>query len=111
MLPSVGSNLIEQYIIPYGEYPSCLHTTLASLLSQKAKDTTGIRLATRKVKGGVQLVFHGCKKEALKCGVCFSPDEIMTDFELAMVQSLELEFPGARIHGCYFLLYCHQYIC
>ena len=23
-------------IIPYGEYPSCLHTTLASLLSQKS---------------------------------------------------------------------------
>ena len=41
-------------------------------------------------------------EEALKCGVRFSPDEIMTDFEFALVQSLELEFPGARIHGCYF---------
>ena len=33
-------------------------------------------------------------------------NEIMSDFELAfelaLVQSLELEFPGARIHGCYF---------
>ena len=38
----------------------------------------------------------------LLCDVRFSPDEIMTDFELALVQSLELEFPGARIHGCYF---------
>ncbi len=35
-------------------------------------------------------------------GLHISPEEIMTDFELALVQSLELEFPGARIHGCYF---------
>ena len=26
----------QETIIPYGEYPSCLHTTLASLLSQKS---------------------------------------------------------------------------
>ena len=42
------------------------------------------------------------KEEALKCGVHFSPDEIMIDFEVALVQSLEFEFPGAHIHGCYF---------
>ena len=27
----------------------------------------------------------------------------MTNFEVALVQSPELEFAGARIHGCYFL--------
>ena len=37
------------------------------------------------------------KEEALKSGVHFSPDEIMADFELALVQSLELEFPGAWV--------------
>ena len=44
----------------------------------------------------------GVKEEAMNNGQHISPEEIMTDFELALVQSLELEFPGARIHGCYF---------
>ena len=35
-------------------------------------------------------------------GLLISPREIMTDFELALVQSPALEFPGAQIHGCYF---------
>ena len=47
--------------------------------------------------------FMAVKEEALKSGVHFSPDEIMTDFGLAVVQALELPFPGARIHRCY----CH----
>ena len=42
------------------------------------------------------------KEEAMQHGISFSPNEIMADFELALVQSLELQFPGARIHGCYF---------
>ena len=46
--------------------------------------------------------FMGVKEEAMNNGQHISPEEIMTDFELALVQSLELEFPGARIHGCYF---------
>ena len=33
-------------------------------------------------------------------GISFSPNEIMADFGLALVQSLELQFLGARIHGC-----------
>ena len=37
-------------------------------------------------------VFHGCKRG--------SHEQWST--HLALVQSLELEFPGARIHGCYF---------
>ena len=41
-------------------------------------------------------------QEAMQHGISFSPNEIMADFELALVQSLELQFPGARIHGCYF---------
>ena len=46
--------------------------------------------------------FMGVKEEAMNNGQHISPEEIMTDFELTLVQSLELEFPGARIHGCYF---------
>ena len=36
MLPIIGSKPIQKLSIPYGEYPSCLHTTLASLFSQKS---------------------------------------------------------------------------
>ena len=46
--------------------------------------------------------FMGVKEEAMNNGQHISPEEIMTDFELTLVQSLELEFPGAHIHGCYF---------
>ena len=42
------------------------------------------------------------KEEATNRGLLISPREIMTDFELALVQSLALEFPGTQIHGCYF---------
>ena len=41
--------------------------------------------------------FMVVKEEAMQHGISFSPDEIMADFELALVQSLELQFPGARI--------------
>ncbi len=44
----------------------------------------------------------GVKEEAMNHGLHISPEGIMTDFELALVQLLELEFPGAHIHGCYF---------
>ena len=49
-----------------------------------------------------KVVLPNFHQETLKSGVHFSPDEIMTDFELALVQALELAFPGACIHGCYF---------
>ena len=38
--------------------------------------------------------FMGVKEEAMNNGQHISPEEIMTDFELTLVQSLELEFPG-----------------
>ena len=56
----------------------------------------------RKVKFIYHQFFMGVKEEAMNNGHHISPEEIMTDFELALVQSLELEFPGARIHCCYF---------
>ena len=46
--------------------------------------------------------FIGAKEEAMNNGQHISPEEIMTDFELALVQSPKVEFPGAHIHGCYF---------
>ena len=38
----------------------------------------------------------------LKCDLHISPAEITSDFDLLLVQSLKLQFPGACIHGCYF---------
>ena len=48
--------------------------------------------------------FMCIKAEALKCDLRIYPGEIMSDFELPLVQSLELQFPSACIHGCYFQL-------
>ena len=42
------------------------------------------------------------KSGALKCDHHISPVEIMSDFQLPLVQSLDLQFPCTSIHGCYF---------
>ena len=59
-------------------------------------------LLPRKSRDVYNRFFMCIKEEALKCDLRISPAEIMTDFELPLVQSLELQFPSACIHGCYF---------
>ena len=42
------------------------------------------------------------KEEALNQDLVIAPGEVMTDDELALVQSLSLAFPGAALRGCHF---------
>ena len=42
------------------------------------------------------------KEEALNQDLVIAPSEVMTDYELALVQSLSLAFPGAALRGCHF---------
>ena len=42
------------------------------------------------------------KEEALNQDLIIAPSEVMTDYELALVQSLSLEFSGAALRGCHF---------
>ena len=46
--------------------------------------------------------FLAVKKAAMDRGLQIAPAEVMTDYELALVQSLLLAFPGAVQHGCHF---------
>ena len=46
--------------------------------------------------------FMAVKEEAMDRDVVFAPSEVMTDYELGLVQSLALSFPGAAIRGCHF---------
>ena len=43
--------------------------------------------------------YHG---EVQNLRIQFDPQAVMADFELALVQSLEIQFPSAVIHGCSF---------
>ena len=45
------------------------------------------------------------KAEALKCDLHISPAEIMSDFELPLMQSFELQFPGALFMVATFILH------
>ena len=58
-------------------------------------------VATFKSRDEYHHFFMGVKK-VMKIGQHISPEEIMGEFELVLVQPFELEFPGACIHGCYF---------
>ena len=44
------------------------------------------------------------KEEAQNLGLQLNTNAVMADFELALVQSVELQFPGADIQGCFFHL-------
>ena len=41
-----------------------------------------------------------CKAEEL--GLELRPDEVLTDFELATIQGIELAFPTTEVKGCFF---------
>ena len=42
------------------------------------------------------------KEEMQNLGLIFQPTAIMSDFELALLQALELQFPNTRTLGCLF---------
>ena len=46
--------------------------------------------------------FMAVKEEAMNHELVIAPSAIMTDYELALVQSLALAFPGAVLRGCHF---------
>ena len=60
-------------------------------------------LLPRKTRETYNRFFSVRKIRSFKFGLQISPDEVMSDFELPLAQLLELQFPGAHIHECYFL--------
>ena len=48
-------------------------------------------------------MFTFLKEELQNVRIQFDPQTVMADFELALVQSLEIQFPSAVIHGSFFL--------
>ena len=42
------------------------------------------------------------KEEMQNSGLTLQPSAVMADFELALIQAVELQFPSTRIMGCYF---------
>ena len=42
------------------------------------------------------------KEELQNRGLQMSPQSVMTDFELAVIQSFKMQLPGIKIQGCYF---------
>ena len=47
-------------------------------------------------------MFTFLKEAAQNLQIQFDTQAVMADFELALVQSLEIQFPSAVIHGCFF---------
>ena len=45
---------------------------------------------------------HTSRKSYRIDGLQMSPQSVMADFELAVIQSLEMQLPGVEIQGCYF---------
>ena len=44
-------------------------------------------------------------KEIQNLGSQLAPQKVMTNFEFALVQSLELQFPSSEIQGCFFTFF------
>lgn len=42
------------------------------------------------------------KREMAKIDIAFNPPQILTDFELGLINKLPVLFPNARLRGCYF---------
>lgn len=42
------------------------------------------------------------KEELQDRGLTFSPQQIVQDFEIGLIQSMQLQFTGAEVLGCYF---------
>ena len=61
-------------------------------------------VATFKSRDEYHHFFMGVKK-VMKIGQHISPDEIMGEFELVLVQPFELEFPGVCIMAATFILH------
>ena len=47
-------------------------------------------------------MFTFLKEELQNLGLQLNSQTVMADFELALVQSLELQFPGTAVQGCFF---------
>ena len=61
--------------------------------------SSGLCLATIQ---DIQQMFTYLKKELQNRGLQMSPQSVMANFELAVIQSLEMRLPGVEIQGCYF---------
>ena len=42
------------------------------------------------------------KQKSRNLGYLMNPAEILTDFELAIIQAIELTFPSSQVNGCFF---------
>ena len=59
-------------------------------------------LLPSKSRADYNRMFTYLKEELQNRGLQMSPQSVMADFELAVIQSLEMQLPGVEIQGCYF---------
>ena len=59
-------------------------------------------LCFRKNESTYKRIFEHIKTEAESRGWDFEPENIVLDFELAANNVLQVFFPSANIHGCFF---------
>lgn len=59
-------------------------------------------LLPSKTQADYNRMFTYLKEELQNQGLQMSPQSVMADFELAVIQSLEMQLPGIEIQGCYF---------
>ena len=55
-----------------------------------------------KSRGIYLRAFKLVKQKSRTLGCIMSPAEILTDFELAIIQAIELTFPSSQVNGCFF---------
>ena len=55
-----------------------------------------------KTRSSYQQTFTLLKEKAEQLHLEFSPNVVLTDFELAIIQAADLSFPAATIKGCYY---------
>ena len=59
-------------------------------------------LLPRKTRETCERVFTITKEKAEELGLDFSPECLMSDFELSIIRAVQLSFPTADAKGCYF---------
>ena len=55
-----------------------------------------------KSRGIYLRAFELVKQKSRTLGCIMSPAEILTGFELAIIQEIELSFPSSQVNGCFF---------
>lgn len=60
------------------------------------------RLMSRRTQLGYQRLLHELADTAAGMGLDLNPSTVVTDFELAAINAVRIEFPSSNVHGCFF---------